>query len=85
MLEDVTSGRRRRDRDPATAPRPSTRPWQTLTRIDPIYYLVDATRGGWTGVNDASIALALGVAAATVIALYAVAVVLLARGWRLTP
>jgi ABC-2 type transport system permease protein len=60
-------------------------PWQALTRFDPIYYLVDATRGGWTGINDASIAVALAVAAAAAVALYAVAVALVARGWRLKP
>jgi len=60
-------------------------PWQTLTRVDPIYYLVDATRAGWTGLHDASIAVALVVAAAVALALYATAVALLASGWRLKP
>lgn len=60
-------------------------PWQALTRFDPIYYLVDATRGGWTGINDASIAVALAVAAAAAVALCATAVALVARGWRLKP
>lgn len=60
-------------------------PWRALTRFDPIYYLVDATRGGWTAINDASIAVALAVAAAAAVALYAVAVALVARGWRLKP
>ena len=60
-------------------------PWSTLTRIDPLYYLVDATRFGLTGFHEASTAIALAVAAAVAIAVFAAAVALLARGWRLKP
>ena len=60
-------------------------PWSTLTRIDPLYYLVDATRSGLTGFHEASTAIALSVAAAVAIAVFAAAVALLARGWRLKP
>ena len=31
----------------------------TLTRADPIYYLVDATRAGFTGLHEASVWLSL--------------------------
>jgi ABC-2 type transport system permease protein len=60
-------------------------PWSTLTRIDPLYYLVDATRFGLTGFHEASTAIALSVAGAVAIAAFAAAVALLARGWRLKP
>ena len=59
-------------------------PWATLTRFDPIYYLVDATRSGLTGVQETSAA-SLPIAAAVAIALGAAAVALLTRGWRLKP
>lgn len=60
-------------------------PWATLTRFDPIYYLVDATRSGLTGVQETSLAASLPIAAAVAIALGAAAVALLTRGWRLKP
>jgi ABC-2 type transport system permease protein len=60
-------------------------PWSTLTRIDPLYYLVDATRSGLTGFHEASITVALVVAAVVAVAAFAAAVALVARGWRLKP
>lgn len=60
-------------------------PWSTLTRIDPLYYLVDATRAGLTGFHEAPITLALPVAAIVAIAAFAAAIILVARGWRLKP
>lgn len=60
-------------------------PWQTLTRFDPIYYLVDATRAGSTGFHESPLWLSLGVTAAVAIAAFAAASALLARGWRLKP
>ncbi len=60
-------------------------PWSTLTRIDPLYYLVDATRAGLTGFHEASTAVALTVAALVAIAAFTAAVALVARGWRLNP
>ena len=60
-------------------------PWSTLTRIDPLYYLVDATRAGLTGFHETSIVVALSVAAIATIATFAAAVILVARGWRLKP
>jgi ABC-2 type transport system permease protein len=58
-------------------------PWQTLTHFDPIYYLVDATRHGYTGVHETSTPVALAVAVAVAVLVFALAVVLLRRGWRL--
>jgi ABC-2 type transport system permease protein len=60
-------------------------PWSTLTRIDPLYYLVDAIRFGLTGVGDVSAAISLPIAAAVSAGAVAVAVVLVRRGWRLIP
>ena len=60
-------------------------PWSTLTRLDPIYYLVDATRAGFTGVHEASLVASLLVATGAALGATATAVVLLGRGWRLKP
>ena len=60
-------------------------PWETLTRLDPLYYLVDATRYGFTGHNDAPVLVSLSASAAVGIALFGLAVALVARGWRLKP
>jgi ABC-2 type transport system permease protein len=60
-------------------------PWSTLTRIDPLYYLVDAARAGLTGFHESSIWLSLLVAAVVAAAAFAIAVTLVARGWRLKP
>jgi ABC-2 type transport system permease protein len=60
-------------------------PWSTLTRLDPIYYLVDATRAGFTGFHESSVWLSLVVAAFAAVAVFAAAVTLVARGWRLKP
>lgn len=34
-------------------------PWRTLTQLDPLYYLADATRYGHAAIHEASIAAAL--------------------------
>ena len=60
-------------------------PWSTLTKLDPIYYLVDATRYGFTGFHEAPTALSLAVAAAAAVLTFAVAAIVVARGWRLKP
>src|SRR5262249_51702635 len=60
-------------------------PWSTLTRIDPLYYLVDTTRSGLTGFHEASTAIALSIASAVAAGAFATAVALIARGWRLKP
>ncbi len=58
-------------------------PWRTLTRLDPVFYLVDATRHGYAGVQETSPAVALAVGALVALAAFAAAVALLAAGWRL--
>ena len=60
-------------------------PWEMLTRFDPIYYLVDATRAGFTGFHESPLWLSLVVTALVAVAAFAAASVLLARGWRLKP
>jgi ABC-2 type transport system permease protein len=60
-------------------------PWHTLTQIDPLYYLTDATRYGHAGVHEASLPAALLVALAIALAAFAIATIVIARGWRLKP
>ena len=60
-------------------------PWATLTRLDPVYYLVDATRAGLTGVHASSVLISLAVAAAVAVICLTASAVLLARGWRIKP
>jgi hypothetical protein len=49
------------------------------------YYIVDATRAGMTGFQEASVPVALLVASAVAAVTIACAVTILARGWRLKP
>jgi len=59
--------------------------WALLTRLDPIYYLVAAARGGFVGLEEAPIALSLLVAAAVGAGLISLGTWMLSRGWRLKP
>jgi len=60
-------------------------PWSTLTRLDPLYYLVDATRAGLTGVHQSPTGISLALAAVVALTAFSLATALLARGWRLKP
>lgn len=60
-------------------------PWRTLTRLDPLLYLVDAARAGLTGFHETSLAASLGGAALLAAASFAGVTALVARGWRLKP
>jgi ABC-2 type transport system permease protein len=60
-------------------------PWSTLTRLDPLYYLVDATRAGLTGVHQSSLWISLALTAVLALTAFGLATRLLARGWRLKP
>ncbi len=60
-------------------------PWATITRADPIYYLVDATRSGYAGIEETAVAASLLVALVVAAAVFAIAVAVVARGWRLKP
>lgn len=60
-------------------------PWATLTRFDPVYYLVDAMRAGFTGFHESPLWVSLGVTALVAATAFGAAGALLARGWRLKP
>jgi ABC-2 type transport system permease protein len=60
-------------------------PWATLTRADPLFYLVDATRAGATGAHEAPVWAALAVAVPVALGSFAIASRLLSSGWRLKP
>lgn len=60
-------------------------PWETLTRLDPLFYLVDAARAGVTGESEASPVVSLAVAALVALGALLAVVRLLASGWRLKP
>lgn len=67
------------------APRSLGEPWETLTLLDPLTYLVDAARAGWLGAGEEPLALSLGFAAAAAGTAIAAATALIRRGWRLKP
>jgi ABC-2 type transport system permease protein len=60
-------------------------PWDTLTRFDPIYYLVDTARAGFIGFHESPTWLSLVVTAVVSVGAFATATALLARGWRIKP
>jgi ABC-2 type transport system permease protein len=60
-------------------------PWATLTRLDPLYYLVDATRAGLSGVHESAPWISLAVTAVVAVGAFASAAALLSCGWRLKP
>jgi ABC-2 type transport system permease protein len=60
-------------------------PWTTLTRLDPIYHLVDATRYGFTGFHESSPAISLAVAGLAAVGAVAGSSFIVSRGWRLKP
>ena len=60
-------------------------PWSTLTKLDPIYYLVDATRFGFTGFHESAVGISLVIAALVAAATFAAATAVVAQGWRLKP
>jgi ABC-2 type transport system permease protein len=67
------------------AARSLAEPWETLTRLNPIYYLVDATRAGSTGFHESPVGASLAIAAIAALGAFLVAVELFRRGWRLKP
>ena len=54
-------------------------PWETLTRFDPIYYLVDATRAGMTGFHESPVWISLAVVGVVSLAAFAVMTAWVAR------
>ncbi len=57
--------------------------WQTLSHLNPFFYMVDGFRYGFFGVSDVAPAVSFAVVAVTLAATSAVALRLLASGYRL--
>ena len=60
-------------------------PWQEISHLNPLYYLIDAVRHGFLGSSDVSPAISLGVAAVLAAACVAWSARLFATGRRLKP
>ena len=60
-------------------------PWQEISHVNPLYYLIDAVRHGFLGQSDVSPAISLGVAAALAAGAVAWSARLFATGRRLKP
>jgi ABC-2 type transport system permease protein len=60
-------------------------PWEELSHVNPIFYLVQAVRYGFLGTSDVSIALALGVTGALAVVVVAWSAWLFRTGRRLKP
>lgn len=58
-------------------------PWSTMTRINPLYYLVDATRSGVTGYHESPVWISLSVTVLVTATVLGLAAALIERGWRL--
>jgi ABC-2 type transport system permease protein len=58
-------------------------PFDTLTRFDPVYYMIGLVRYGFLGYSEANVAISLTLLALAATALFAVNYVLFARGYRL--
>jgi ABC-2 type transport system permease protein len=57
--------------------------WQAVSHFNPFFYMIDGFRYGFFGLSDASPLLCLAVVAACAVLLGALALALLARGWKL--
>ncbi len=57
--------------------------WQTLSRLNPFFYMIDGFRYGFFGLSDVSPGLSFAIVAAFCLALSALALTMLARGWKL--
>jgi ABC-2 type transport system permease protein len=58
-------------------------PWETLTRFDPIFYMINLIRYGFVGFTEVSIALSLLALTAATTALFLFNLRLFSRGYRL--
>jgi ABC-2 type transport system permease protein len=59
--------------------------WQTLSRFNPFFYMIDGFRYGFFGVSDVAPALSFVVVVATLVLLAAVTLAMLKRGYQLRP
>ena len=57
--------------------------WQALSHFNPFFYMIDGFRYGFFGVSDINPALSLGIAVASLLALTALTLALLKRGYKL--
>ena len=57
--------------------------WQAASHFNPFFYMIDGFRYGFFGLSDISPWLSLAIVGAFAIALTALTLVLLARGWKL--
>lgn len=57
--------------------------WQTLSHLNPFFYMIDGFRYGFFGLSDVSPGLSFAVVAVFCLALSALALTMLARGWKL--
>lgn len=58
-------------------------PFQTLTRFDPVYYMIDLVRYGFLGYAESGVALPLLFLSAATLAIFALNLRLFSRGYRL--
>jgi ABC-2 type transport system permease protein len=59
--------------------------WQTMSHVNPFFYMIDGFRYGFFGLSDAPPALSLGIVAGCAFLLSLVTLALLRRGWKLRP
>ena len=57
--------------------------WQTLSHFNPFFYMIDGFRYGFFGLSDVPPIMSLGIVGACCAALAALALALLASGWKL--
>jgi ABC-2 type transport system permease protein len=57
--------------------------WQALSHFNPFFYMIDGFRYGFFGLSDVAPALSLALVAAAAVLLAALALLMLARGWKL--
>jgi ABC-2 type transport system permease protein len=57
--------------------------WQALSHANPFFYMIDGFRYGFFGVSDISPYVSFAIVAAAAVALAALTLALLARGWKL--
>jgi ABC-2 type transport system permease protein len=57
--------------------------WQTVSHLNPFFYMIDGFRYGFLGLSDAPPAASLAIVGACALALSGVALAMLARGWKL--
>jgi len=57
--------------------------WQALSHFNPFFYMIDGFRYGFFGLSDVAPVLSLALVGAAAVILAALALLMLARGWKL--